>query len=462
MNVSSDELCGNNSSLDVGTLGSYIGYFTTDYLEIAIYIVCLVVGGPLNLYAFANAINSLVNHKTARFNRLLILRINLNIADLLTMFVYTLTQIVWMSTFQWYGGDILCRLCKFFYTFSFYLNSFIVVSIALDRLYTTYHLSEFKAASALSNVRIMIIVAWTAAIILSLPQVFIFRLFVVEDPHFEQCAPIWTIYHYYVQQKTLYNISISDEIIAYGDSVAVWEWLYNWLHLLTIFWIPALIIVLSYIGILSRLQKNISGHAMKQGSIRALRQNQHASDTNIRRGPPLCSNPDDHGLPITAYANGGTALTRPVVYRPSNTGDGANGNRGSIHSTNEAEQKLTRSVSCDQLPPILPVDRMSMVHRLAERLSGVPWQQANYRYYGQLAASTMSRAKRKTMQKAAMILIAYFTFWTPYNLLTLVNMVSPQSEKELTTVTLAFLNSLIVVNAIVNPLIYGVFERRNN
>lgn len=100
MNASLDELCANNLSVETNPLSSYIGYFTTDYLEIAIYVVCLAIGGPLNLYAFANSIGALINHGSARFNRLLVLRINLNIADLLTMFVYTLTQIVWMSTYQ--------------------------------------------------------------------------------------------------------------------------------------------------------------------------------------------------------------------------------------------------------------------------------------------------------------------------------------------------------------------------
>lgn len=327
MNVSSAELCANNLSLDSNTLDTYIGgYFTTDYLEIAIYILCLAIGGPLNVYAFANSMNALVNHGTARFNRLLILRINLNIADLLTMFVYTLTQIVWMSTFQvsrfitarhfrastprrlfqWYGGDFLCRLCKFFYTFSFYLNSFIVVSIALDRLYTTYHLNEFKAAAALKNVRIMISIAWVAATLLSLPQMYIFRVFVFEESHFEQCAPIWTIYHYYIQQNTEYNIPVSDEIIADATRVMEWERLYNWLHLLTIFWIPALIIVASYVGILTRLQKNISGNGSTKrgGSIRSLRPSSQQDRNGNSLYTAVRSNSVDYGISLCAYTDG--------------------------------------------------------------------------------------------------------------------------------------------------------------
>uniref|UniRef100_A0A915EA27 G-protein coupled receptors family 1 profile domain-containing protein n=1 Tax=Ditylenchus dipsaci TaxID=166011 RepID=A0A915EA27_9BILA len=57
---------------------------------------------------------------------------------------------------------------------------------------------------------------------------------------------------------------------------------------------------------------------------------------------------------------------------------------------------------------------------------------------------------------------AYLTFWTPYNLLAIVNAFSSKEGalKEIASMTLPFLNSMIVINPIVNPLIYGLFERR--
>uniref|UniRef100_A0A1I7S2I4 G_PROTEIN_RECEP_F1_2 domain-containing protein n=1 Tax=Bursaphelenchus xylophilus TaxID=6326 RepID=A0A1I7S2I4_BURXY len=69
-----------------------------------------------------------------------------------------------------------------------------------------------------------------------------------------------------------------------------------------------------------------------------------------------------------------------------------------------------------------------------------------------------TRAKRQ----AAFIIVAYLTFWTPYNLLAVMNTLAPSEGtlKQVASVTLPFLNSLIVVNPIVNPLIYGLFDKK--
>uniref|UniRef100_A0A1I7S2I3 G_PROTEIN_RECEP_F1_2 domain-containing protein n=2 Tax=Bursaphelenchus xylophilus TaxID=6326 RepID=A0A1I7S2I3_BURXY len=155
----------------------------TEMLEIIIYTVCLLIGGPLNAVSFYRLLKNMKktkNSATAARSaaQITLLRLNLNIADLLTMFVYTTSQIIWMVTYQWYGGDFLCRLCKFFHTFGFYLNSFVVACIAIDRVFGTYNLSTLKA-SRRSYMRCwkMLVVAWVFAFFLSVPQSFVFRVF---------------------------------------------------------------------------------------------------------------------------------------------------------------------------------------------------------------------------------------------------------------------------------------------
>lgn len=67
-------------------------------IEIIIYFVSFTLGGPLNVIAF---IKSLRAQKKQRVkNQILLLKLNLNIADLLTMFIYVPTQIIWMLAFQ--------------------------------------------------------------------------------------------------------------------------------------------------------------------------------------------------------------------------------------------------------------------------------------------------------------------------------------------------------------------------
>lgn len=68
---------------------------------------------------------------------------------------------------------------------------------------------------------------------------------------------------------------------------------------------------------------------------------------------------------------------------------------------------------------------------------------------------TVSRAKHKTLRKAIAILFAYVLLWTPYNVLALYQALA--SDDEISSIAgMHFLNSLIAINAIVNPLIYGV------
>jgi hypothetical protein len=67
---------------------------------------------------------------------------------------------------------------------------------------------------------------------------------------------------------------------------------------------------------------------------------------------------------------------------------------------------------------------------------------------------------KNAKRQAWLILAAYLTFWSPYNLLAICNAFSGKDSpvREISSISLPFLNSLIVVNPIVNPLIYGVFD----
>jgi hypothetical protein len=65
-------------------------------------------------------------------------------------------------------------------------------------------------------------------------------------------------------------------------------------------------------------------------------------------------------------------------------------------------------------------------------------------------------------RQAACILLAYLLLWTPYNLMAVIcAFFRPgDDEKNAWASTLTFLNSLLVVNAIVNPVIYGLTNQK--
>ncbi|VDM77164.1 unnamed protein product [Strongylus vulgaris] len=82
------------------------------------------------------------------------------------------------SYFQWYGGELLCRLCSFFSTFSFYANSFVIACIAIDRVFGAYNMSSINAhRRAYLRCRRLLVIGWIAAFGLSVPQAMIFRVF---------------------------------------------------------------------------------------------------------------------------------------------------------------------------------------------------------------------------------------------------------------------------------------------
>lgn len=54
--------------------------------------------------------------------RLDILKRHLNYTDLLTIFIYVPSRAAWLLTYEFRGGDSLCRLVKLSHTFAFQVS----------------------------------------------------------------------------------------------------------------------------------------------------------------------------------------------------------------------------------------------------------------------------------------------------------------------------------------------------
>uniref|UniRef100_A0A183BTK4 G_PROTEIN_RECEP_F1_2 domain-containing protein n=1 Tax=Globodera pallida TaxID=36090 RepID=A0A183BTK4_GLOPA len=407
-----------------------------ELVEILIYSLCLLVGGPLNLLSFRKLLTAQLSRSSARATfsssqQITLLKFHLNIADLVTMytfnsrfhisqlqfrFIYTLSQIIWMISYQWHSGDLLCRLCKFFHTFGFYLNSFIVACFAIDRFLGTRNLNNPSGTLvAHRRVKRMLAVAWGLATFLSIPQCFIFRVFEPSElPNFRQCTPIWTILGYELDIKLgLMQGDWQDEaknerrreLIEQFEEVLKWERAYNLAHLLFVFWIPSLIIAVSYTSILATL----NSFSVVPPSIRLSGASfRHRRSANNDKNKKMTENPECGSKgegPDDGWTIGGR--------------EGKGGERKRRKSNGGMERRV-----------------------------------------GALAAQTIAKARQNAKRQAALILAAYLTFWSPYNLLAIINAFAPKegSVRDIFSITLPFLNSLIVVNPIVNPLIYGVFE----
>uniref|UniRef100_A0A3Q2R1B2 Type II GnRH receptor n=1 Tax=Fundulus heteroclitus TaxID=8078 RepID=A0A3Q2R1B2_FUNHE len=132
-----------------------------------------------------------------------ILIMNLTVADLLVTFIVMPVDAVWNITVQWQAGDAACRLLMFLKLVAMYSCAFVTVVISLDRqsaILNPLGISEAKRKS-----KIMLTVAWTMSLVLSLPQMFIFRNVTITVPeNFTQCTTHGSFVHRW--QETLYNM----------------------------------------------------------------------------------------------------------------------------------------------------------------------------------------------------------------------------------------------------------------
>ncbi|XP_029993558.1 gonadotropin-releasing hormone II receptor-like isoform X2 [Sphaeramia orbicularis] len=132
-----------------------------------------------------------------------ILIMNLTVADLLVTFIVMPVDAVWNITVQWQAGDFACRLLMFMKLVAMYSCAFVTVVISLDRqsaILNPLGISEAKRKS-----KIMLTVAWTMSVVLSLPQMFIFHNVTITVPeNFTQCTTHGSFVQHW--QETLYNM----------------------------------------------------------------------------------------------------------------------------------------------------------------------------------------------------------------------------------------------------------------
>lgn len=108
-------------------------------------------------------------HGGKRKSHVRILIMNLTVADLLVTFIVMPVDAAWNITVQWQAGDAACRLLMFLKLVAMYSCAFVTVVISLDRqsaILNPLGISEAKRKS-----KIMLAVAWTMSVVLSLPQV---------------------------------------------------------------------------------------------------------------------------------------------------------------------------------------------------------------------------------------------------------------------------------------------------
>lgn len=94
---------------------------------------------------------------------------HLSIADLIVAFIMLPLETAWHITVSWQAGDAACRILMFFRALGFYLSSFVLVTISLDRYFSIVHPMSLHDADRRG--KIMLTIAWILSIVAALPQV---------------------------------------------------------------------------------------------------------------------------------------------------------------------------------------------------------------------------------------------------------------------------------------------------
>ncbi|NXK76708.1 GNRR2 protein, partial [Amazona guildingii] len=211
----------------------------------------------LVLFALSTGCNLAVlraagSRRGARRSHIRLLLQHLAAADLLLTVAVMPLDAVWNITLQWRAGDLACRLLMYLRLLAMYASAFVTVVISLDRQAAI--LRPLAITRARRRNRIMLQVAWLLSVVLSVPQLFLFRTITVT------IHPL----HNFTQCTTL------------GSFAQPWhETFYNMLGFTCLFLLPLLIMVCCYTRILLEISRRMGSSlfSSQDASLRCSRNN---------------------------------------------------------------------------------------------------------------------------------------------------------------------------------------------
>ncbi|XP_041801142.1 vasopressin V2 receptor-like [Chelmon rostratus] len=100
--------------------------------------------------------------------------VNLCVADLVVALFQVLPQLIWDITERFQGPDLLCRSIKYLQIVGMFASSYMIVAMTVDRHHAICCPLQAYRGGAMSRWNTPVMVAWGLALVLSIPQVFIF------------------------------------------------------------------------------------------------------------------------------------------------------------------------------------------------------------------------------------------------------------------------------------------------
>ncbi|KAA0723642.1 Gonadotropin-releasing hormone II receptor [Triplophysa tibetana] len=207
-------------------------FTTAAQVRVTVTIILCALSACCNLAVLYSA-----NQNRRKQSHVRVIITNLAVADLLVTFVVMPLDAAWNITVQWLAGDVACRSLMFLKLLAMYSCAFMTVVISLDRQAAI--LNPLSINQARRRNKVLLSVAWTMSIVLSVPQVFVFHVVVIDFPEqFIQCT-------------------------THGSFSSRWqETLYNMLTFTFLFLIPLLIMISCYTRILFEISKKMKDNLL--------------------------------------------------------------------------------------------------------------------------------------------------------------------------------------------------------
>ncbi|XP_033485985.1 vasopressin V2 receptor isoform X2 [Epinephelus lanceolatus] len=355
--------------------------------------------------------------------------VNLCVADLAVALFQVLPQLIWDITEKFQGPDFLCRSIKYLQIVGMFASSYMIVAMTVDRHQAICCPLQAYRGGAMSRWNTPVMVAWGLALVLSIPQVFIFSRSEVAHGEFEcwgHFAEPWGL-KAYVTWMTV-AVFLLPALIITICQIRIFREIHNNIYLK------------SERMVMAELKKNeifFRFHSFKKVDERARERGRRASGGGVRDGR-------------------GGQLLKGVNNNPhSNT-----------HSSQECYDYVPTAIqynSCcgEHVTTALPTQQHCALNNSDchdELASGSPRCSLDYAPPPPPATPppSITKAMSKTVRMTLVIVLVYTICWSPFFIVQLWAAWDPNPPDQGVAFTILML--LASLNSCTNPWIYTAFS----
>ncbi|KAK6303212.1 hypothetical protein J4Q44_G00256660 [Coregonus suidteri] len=379
--------------------------------------------------------------------------VNLCLADLVVALFQVFPQLVWDITERFQGPDFLCRSVKYLQIVGMFASCYMIVAMTVDRHYAICCPLQAYRGGSVSRWNTPIMTAWGLALLLSIPQLFIFSRSEVSPGEFEcwaHFAEPWGLKAYI-----------------------------TWMTL-AVFLLPALIITVCQIRIFREIHNNIYLKSERMVSAELKKNNAvifhfHRSTAVV---PPECY---ANLSPSPQYSSCHNNHTAPTQQSPFNTPDNLTLHSNPGLSDQRGSSTAVVPPSCDtcshgshgpvtsggcgggSLPPnnggcYCHESYTSFELPSSHRCVSSPRPSLEYPPPPPRAQTppSISKAMSKTVRMTLVIVLVYTVCWSPFFIVQLWAAWDPNPPDQGVAFTILML--LASLNSCTNPWIYTFFS----